>query len=415
MSRGFAVLDLETTGLAASRNDRVIEVGVVHLDQDFRIVKCLETLIDPQRDIGPTRIHGITAREVYGAPTFDEIAPAVTAALDGRVIVGHNIAFDLRFLAAEFGRAGHPFPDVVAIDTLALARDLLRSNRPPCFQLAVIAEHLGFSIDDVVGATGDGYRPEHSAYGDALVTAHVLAQFITMSSGAPYWDQMLDAAERVSWHRQVARPATRTKLRNGFHPSRRITDVLDTIETPVPTAASTAEYSAILDAALEDRILDAHEVDALVATAQRLGLDTITLGSLHRGHFDGIVEEAWADGILTPEESADIIRLAELLEIDDASLHNALQKQTAPAATGSESFSLEPGAVIVLTGDTGVPRCDLEAEIVDRGFIVGKSLTKKTSLLIAADTFSQSGKATKARQYGIAVLGAAEGLALIRS
>ena len=59
------------------------------------------------------------------------------------------------------------------------------------------------------------------------------------------------------------------------------------------------------------------------------------------------------------------------------------------------------------------PRAELEEKILSLGFIVGKNVTKKTSLVIAADPYTQSGKARKARDYGIAVLGEEEGFAFL--
>src|SRR3954467_7200996 len=103
----IAVVDLETTGVLPSV-DRVVEVGVVLLDDAEAVEDEFTTLVDPGRDIGPTSIHGIAAGEVLGAPTFAEIAPYLNTLLSGRVVVAHNALFDLRFLAREFGRAGLP-------------------------------------------------------------------------------------------------------------------------------------------------------------------------------------------------------------------------------------------------------------------------------------------------------------------
>ncbi|MFM9376551.1 exonuclease domain-containing protein [Gordonia sp. VNK21] len=423
MSRGFAVLDFETTGLNAARSDRIVEVGVVHLDDDLAISKALETLVNPRRDVGPTRLHGVTARDVFDAPTFDQVAPALLDALDGRVLVGHNIAFDLRFLAAELQRHGHACPEVIALDTMALARRLLHADPPPCYKLRDVAAHLGFTVDDVFAHATDDARTEHSAYGDALVTAHVLAQFIVGSSGSDFWAQHLDLAEQVRWPSRPSGGFTPVKLR-GQSASQQpqaptIHAVLRAVSSAAQTPVSTARYTALLRDALADRILDVDEVDALIETAHVLGLDHATLGSLHRGHFDAVVTQAWADGILTPDEAADIIRVAELLGIDGDSVRTALRGQYdhAPAQCQPEpapQIVLSPGSIIVLTGDMTVARSEVEAEITARGYVVGKSLTKKTALLIAADTYTRSTKAKKARQYGITVLGEADGLALIR-
>ena len=65
---GFAVVDVETTGLYPS-TDRVVEIAVVHLNADAEITAEF-TLINPRRDVGPTRLHGITAADITSAPMF---------------------------------------------------------------------------------------------------------------------------------------------------------------------------------------------------------------------------------------------------------------------------------------------------------------------------------------------------------
>lgn len=123
---GFAVVDVETTGLFPAR-DRVVEVAVVHLDPDARITGEFCTLIDPRRDVGPVRIHGISAADVSGAPTFAEAAPVVRQLLAGRVFVAHNARFDAMFLDAEFGRCGMPVPGLPVMCTMQLASHYLGS------------------------------------------------------------------------------------------------------------------------------------------------------------------------------------------------------------------------------------------------------------------------------------------------
>jgi DNA polymerase-3 subunit epsilon len=50
-----------------------------------------------------------------------------------------------------------------------------------------------------------------------------------------------------------------------------------------------------------------------------------------------------------------------------------------------------------------VPRDVLEREATSMGLVVG-GLTKRTKLLVAADPDSLSGKAKKARDYGVAIV-----------
>lgn len=367
-----------------------------------------------------TRIHGVTARDVFDAPTFDRVAPALLKLLDGRVIVGHNVSFDLRFLAAELEREGYEVPEFVAIDTLQVAKSLLRRNPPQSFKLHDLTAHLGFGIVDVLRHIGLDDRPEHSALGDAAVTAYLLSHLVQLSEAAPFWQSQLDRAEAVRWPEYVPgevdakRRGDATRDEPTPAPKREsgavsVGAVLQALGAEPPRVASTSDYARLLKDSLVDRILEPSEVDALVAAAQRLGLDSATLGSLHRGHFDDVVRAAWADGVVTDEERVDVVRLSQLLGIDDDTLNAALSEGSAPtsAVTTVEARSIlaEPGLVIVLTGNMSVPRDLLEAEIVSLGHVLGRGVTKKTSLVIAADPYTQSGKAQKARSYGIEVLG----------
>lgn len=436
MKRGFAILDFETTGLSPQRGDRVLEVGAVYMSAGMQIDGAIETLVNPCRDVGPTRVHGITARDVHDAPTFDRVAPAILDMLDGRVAVGHNVAFDLRFLTAELEREGYEVPEIVAIDTMQVAKTLLKNNPPRSFKLGDVADHLGFGIADVFDYVGLESRPAHSALGDALVTTFLLSKLVQMSDGSGFWDSHLDRAERVTWpeHYAVEIDAKRRgdsvvrEANRGAAPigdpagelgqessSASISDVLTALGAKAPSAVATAEYAKKLDVSLDDRVLTSEEVDVLVGTAERLGLDSVTLGSLHRGHFDEVVRGAWADKVLTDEERADIRRVAELLGIDEDSLSEALRgTENSEVGTVIPNNALPPQATVVLTGEMTRDRSHIEAEIIAMGYGIGGNVTKKTALLIVADIYTQSGKAKKARQYGIPVLEEHEGIALLR-
>ncbi|MEO3873755.1 exonuclease domain-containing protein [Nonomuraea sp. B12E4] len=48
---GYAVIDTETTGLRPAWHDRIIEMGVVHLDAYGEITREWVTLVNPGRDL----------------------------------------------------------------------------------------------------------------------------------------------------------------------------------------------------------------------------------------------------------------------------------------------------------------------------------------------------------------------------
>ena len=184
---GFAVVDLETTGLYAGGRDRVVEIGMVLLDPNGAPQEQWSTLVNPGRDVGPTEIHLISAREVLDAPTFAQIAGDLASRLAGRVFVAHNASFDLRFLLAEYDRLGVQIPlaEDTCICTMAAARSFLpyaERNLSACCRAAGVAQ-----------------LAHHEALADALAAAGLLSYYLAQSVGRPYWDEVLRMAVVRDW------------------------------------------------------------------------------------------------------------------------------------------------------------------------------------------------------------------------
>jgi DNA polymerase-3 subunit epsilon len=72
--RRIAVIDVETTGLFPFRHDRVVELAAVVIRSDGEIEREFTSLVNPERDIGPSKIHGLTSEDILCAPKFGEIA-----------------------------------------------------------------------------------------------------------------------------------------------------------------------------------------------------------------------------------------------------------------------------------------------------------------------------------------------------
>ncbi|WP_146240255.1 BRCT domain-containing protein [Curtobacterium sp. MCSS17_008] len=64
---------------------------------------------------------------------------------------------------------------------------------------------------------------------------------------------------------------------------------------------------------------------------------------------------------------------------------------------------MDGSSLVVLTGEMRRPRDTIEADLARLGIRTARAVTKKTTLLIAADVSSLSGKARKATQYGIRI------------
>ncbi|QMW64912.1 3'-5' exonuclease [Mumia sp. ZJ1417] len=138
----YAVIDTETTGLSPKYHHRIAEIGVVLVDGSGRIEHEWSTLVNPDRDLGPQRIHGIRAADARRAPRFEDLAAHLVELLRGRTLVAHNLPFDLTFLEAEYARLGTGLPSrsfaravhdeprlVVPPRRRPLARGVLRRRR----------------------------------------------------------------------------------------------------------------------------------------------------------------------------------------------------------------------------------------------------------------------------------------------
>ncbi|MCB1183143.1 3'-5' exoribonuclease [bacterium] len=156
------VMDTETTGLDA-KTDRIVSLGAVtaHGTRLFRS-RMIDDLVDPDIPIPPasTTVHGITDEMVADARQFPEVFADFERMAAGRVIIGHNICFDLTVLRSECWRHGQPWQDRVFIDTLRLASLLNPTLKK--FELETLSEL--YQID---------LHGRHTALGDALVSAEL--------------------------------------------------------------------------------------------------------------------------------------------------------------------------------------------------------------------------------------------------
>ena len=115
---------------------------------------------------GASRIHGILDADVRGAGRFIEHADALHEALDGRVIVGHNVrSFDLPMLRSEYLRIGRTAPEPRAVlDTLEMTRRL-RIPRP--HNLGSLCARHQIDLSEAHTASADVMRRASCSCGDS--------------------------------------------------------------------------------------------------------------------------------------------------------------------------------------------------------------------------------------------------------
>lgn len=166
----FVVVDLETTG-GNPRTDAITEIGAVKIQGGVTIGE-FRTFVNPGRPIPAfiSVLTGITDLHVAMAPN---IAQALTSFLefagfsgrhhDAPILVAHNAKFDVGFLKAACEHLDLNWPTPCVLDTVTLARRVLRGSEVRNRKLGTLAAFFGSPT-----------TPNHRALDDARATVHVL-------------------------------------------------------------------------------------------------------------------------------------------------------------------------------------------------------------------------------------------------
>ncbi|MGI5442475.1 DEDDh family exonuclease [Streptomyces shenzhenensis] len=201
--KGYAVVDVETTGLA--RDDRIISAAVYRLDAHGEVEDHWYTLVNPERDPGPVWIHGLTSEVLTEAPLFADIAEEFGDRLADRVLVAHNAVFDWQMIAREYARAKREAPVRQRLCTIALSKEL---GLPlPNHKLESLAAHFG-----VV------QRQAHHALDDARVLAEAFRPSLRAAAQGDVRLPLLECRPLTEWNDTPA-PRIGRQAGGGYRPS----------------------------------------------------------------------------------------------------------------------------------------------------------------------------------------------------
>lgn len=173
----------------------------------------------------------------------------------------------------------------------------------------------------------------------------------------------------------------------------------------VGVEANTLAYLELLGRAVSDLHLDAYERQILGQFADELGLDEAHVVQANRRYLNELIDAAVADAQVTDDEYDTLVRIASALDIDQ----RVVEERIRIFRTTTTSVSIQQGLTVVFTGDH--PEYDRDSLVrlaVELGLIVQSGVSKSTQLVAAADPESNSGKAGKARQYGIPIIAASD-------
>jgi len=165
----FCVFDLETTGLATA-SARICEIGAVRIER-LAFAGTFQTLVRPgvplPRPIGA--LTGLAEAELARAPRVGPALRRFAAFAGDAVLVAHNARFDTAFVNRELERLTGKRHAGPVIDTVSLARNLLR-GRVERTSLAALAHFFGTAA-----------RPCHRALADAEATAEIMLRLIELA------------------------------------------------------------------------------------------------------------------------------------------------------------------------------------------------------------------------------------------
>jgi DNA polymerase-3 subunit epsilon len=404
----FAVIDFETTGLSPYHHDRVIEVAIVRLVAGGRLTEEYVSLVNPGRDLGPTRIHGITAKDILDAPQFGEIVGDVLERLADAVIVAHNVQFDKTFLVAECERAGYSLPDFPTLCTMRLSSILSDSNS-------------GRALPDCCAHFGVDLAQHHAAEDDARACALLLAKCLAVASGLGIQslDELIGSQTKfpTAWPKvapsgKTLRRSDAERLRKSQpHYLARLVTRLMGPEHVTDLPPHVTDYMGLLDKVLEDRLVTEVEADSLYSFAKTYGLSGEQVVATHRRYLASLAQAAWADGQITESEQRDLLDVTKLLGFDQQILAAVMDEAHGiPVSEPSDGHNLMgksvcfTGALLGCVDGAPIDRAQAEQLAVNAGLIVAPRVTKSLDILVVADPHTLSGKAKKAREYGTRIM-----------
>ena len=188
----YTVFDTETTGLDPDGGDEIISIGAVRIANNKIIYQDLfEELVDPKRDIPleSYNIHGINYEMVAGKKDINATLPIFKNYTSQSVLVGHNIAFDMKMLKVKEKTTNIKFSNPV-LDTLLLSAILHPAQEK--HDMESIAKRLGI---DILG--------RHTALGDAIATAEIFLKLVSIlnSNGILTLKDAINASQKTYYAR----------------------------------------------------------------------------------------------------------------------------------------------------------------------------------------------------------------------
>ena len=142
-----------------------MEIAIVQFD-GRKVTETFSTLLQPGTKVQPyvAALTGISDQMLSHAPTFADVAHIIDAMTRDRIVVAHNLLFDMQILRSEFGRLDMEF------DRDGLCTDKLSRSAWP--------ERKRYNLGSLCKMLDIPYNGKHRAKNDALATVHLLEHLL---------------------------------------------------------------------------------------------------------------------------------------------------------------------------------------------------------------------------------------------
>lgn len=404
----LAFLDVETTGFSPKKGDRIVEVAIITTDWEGNVKDRFETLINPLREVSGTEIHQLTAELLKEAPTFSQAVDDILFLLRDKMVVGHNLTFDLRFLEAEIERHYRKSLQFEGLCTLQLSKTLFPTL--PLRRLDALCEFLDIELVQ-----------SHSALGDCEATKELFFRMQLLTGGNPIfdWANLLTkpclfdfdlTPKGIVVNRQKAQDQIFTK-------KSQLLEFIKRMPSDPKAEVFVSQYLNLLDDFLADRKLTQSEVESLMDMILSLGLSKSQVHAIHEDYLKDLCRVYWKDHVLSDAEKSDLVVLSDLLGVGQQQLEMIIAEEGEKVKREKMEVELEDfseriqGKSICFTGalrstlnGNPIDRVLAQKLAIERGMVIKSGVSKELDYLVTSDPNSLSGKSLKAKDYGVKII-----------
>lgn len=403
--RGYAIIDCETNGL--EQKHRVLEIAVLTYDKDFNLIGTYETVLNPKKDLGLVSLHGINGLIASEAPIFPQISTSLAHLLNDRVIIGHNVKFDIGFVCREFSKVGSWFMwSGALIDTVWLARNT--NIRVDNYRLETLCDYFGITNEN-----------PHTAMGDARATAELFQKLLSLH-GKQVLPSLADRSleipseETDDFSDWKPRHIIEEKLNRPYDYFSYLNTLRDGEDLNLSDEKITA-YLTGLHRSLINGIFSHRERHEMEETVALLNLSKFEVINLNEEYIYLLICQniTMNEGTWMPRVDDCLITATKFAEIKESRVHElATEAQANPAfiTAGYETlktlYSIAPNDKFVLDGEDFVKGRDYwSRQLPIMGYAVKDKTTRtQTKGVICNDPYNLSQNIEVAREFNIQVL-----------